>query len=411
MKIPRSRNGDETLALLRAPYDHVRDTCARLGSDLFETRLLLRRTVCMRGARAAALFYDEDRFIRSGAMPEPVRATLLGKGGVQGLDGEPHRVRKAMFMSLMTNDRVQELARLAEREWLSAIPSWVGRERLCLYDAIQPILMRAVCAWTGVPLPREDEARRTRDAAALFDRAAALGIGHIQARLARRRSERWLAALIEKVRNDGIKPPPDSALGTIASHQDASGRLLSPRIAAVELLNVLRPTVAVSVYITFIAHALHCFRDASPGDDSEAAVERFVQEVRRFYPFFPALIARARRQFEWEGIDFPAGRRVLLDLHATNRSDEWRDPDVFRPERFLDQPDDLFMFIPQGGSNHHRQHRCPGEAITLALMKMAAPMLIARLAYDVPEQNLRIDRSRMPALPADRFVISGVQLG
>lgn len=34
-------------------------------------------------ARAAALFYNEGRFLRSGAMPEPVRATLLGKGGVQ----------------------------------------------------------------------------------------------------------------------------------------------------------------------------------------------------------------------------------------------------------------------------------------------------------------------------------------
>ena len=35
--------------------------------------------------------------------------------------------------------------------------------------------------------------------------------------------------------------------------------MLDPRIAAVELLNILRPTVAVSVFITFTAHALHQF--------------------------------------------------------------------------------------------------------------------------------------------------------
>ena len=58
---------------------------------------------------------------------------------------------------------------------------------------------------------------------------------------------------------------------------------MAPRVAGVELLNVLRPTVATAVYITFVAHAL----DAQPawkerlalGDGHEDLA--FVEEVRR----------------------------------------------------------------------------------------------------------------------------------
>ena len=100
---------DSTLYFLRRPYDLVSAVCSRSGSDMFETRLLLRRTVCLRGEAAAEMFYDKTRMSRDGAMPEPVRATLTGKGGIQGLDGERHLRRKEMFVSLLTQERVEAL--------------------------------------------------------------------------------------------------------------------------------------------------------------------------------------------------------------------------------------------------------------------------------------------------------------
>ena len=113
-------------------------------------------------------------------------------------------------------------------------------------------------------------------------------------------------------------------------------------IAAVELLNVLRPTVATSVYITLLAHALHSFPDVAPtpaSDRSEWATRtwaRFVQEVRRFYPFFPAVAARSRKDFSLAKCPFwPAGRRFLLDLHATNTDPHlWNEPEIVNPDRF-----------------------------------------------------------------------------
>lgn len=68
-----------------------------------------------------------------------------------------------------------------------------------------------------------------------------------------------------------------------------------------------------------------------------------------------------------------------------------------------------FNFIPQGGGDHYQGHRCPGEWITLELLKAASCLLTRAMRYDVPEQDLRVDLSRMPAIPESGFVIRNVQ--
>ena len=53
-------------------------------------------------------------------------------------------------------------------------------------------------------------------------------------------------------------------------------------------------------------------------------------------------------------------------------------------------------------------HRCAGEWITIELMKVALKMLTQAMRYTVPEQDLSIDLSQMPALPQSRFIINEV---
>lgn len=411
-EIPRERALDSTLALLADPYRFVSRRCRAHGADLFETRLLLRPTVCMTGPEAAALFYDTTRFERAGAMPGAVRKTLLGQGGVQGLDDEAHRHRKAMFLSLLAPDRIGGLVEAVDREWEAAVPRWAAQERVELYGVVQRLLTRAVCAWTGVPLPEDEVERRTRELVLLFDAAGAKNLRHLASRLARKRANRWAADVVERVRAGELHPSEGTAAHTIAWHRDLGGELLGPHTAAVALLNVLRPTVAVSVFITFVAHALHqhpeARRTVEAGEDG--ADWRFVQEVRRHYPFFPVVAARARRQIEWKGYTLPKGRRVLLDLFGTDHDARtWDEPEAFRPERFRDWDESPFGFIPQGGGDHATNHRCAGEWVTIALMEQAVGVLARRIRYDVPPQDLTIDERRLPALPKSRVLIENVR--
>ena len=77
--IPSAKGIDSTLALLRNPYGFIPDTCRDLEGDLFETRILFQKTICMTGAAAAEVFYSEDGLVRAGSMPKRIQRTLLGE--------------------------------------------------------------------------------------------------------------------------------------------------------------------------------------------------------------------------------------------------------------------------------------------------------------------------------------------
>ncbi len=415
--MPILHNGslDSTLALMRDGYAFIPKRCRRLRTDVFQTRLLFQKTICMRGAEAARLFYDGKQFRREGAAPGRLKKTLFGQGGVQGLDGDKHRHRKQMLMGLMTPEHLEALARRTASEWQAYIGRWGRAEEVVLFHEAMELLCRAVCAWAGVPLRSEAEARqRTRDLAAMIDAPGGVGPRYGRGRWARRRPEAWIGGLVRAVRRRGIGQHEEArALFRIAWHRTPGGPLLDRHTAAVELLNILRPTVAIARYVVFAALALHrhpeC-RTKLRADETGDYAELFAQEVRRFYPFFPFVAARVRRPFDWNGCRFSENTRVLLDLYGTNHDARlWDEPEAFRPERFRDWDGDAFDFIPQGGGDHFAGHRCAGEWVTIRLMKEAIHFLTKKMAYEVPTQDLSISLSRMPAIPRSRFVIRNVR--
>ena len=410
--IPRDAGVDNTLALLSEGYTFISRRCERLRSDIFETRLMLQRAVCTQGEDAAQMFYHPDRFTRKRSMPPNVLMLLQDKGSVQVTDGETHRHRKKMFMSLMSRGAIQQLSNLTAEYWRSYVDQWKKRDRVVLHKEVQEILCRAVCQWAGVPLSESEVEKRTRALAAMIDGAGSVGPRNWKGLLLRSRTERWMRGIIEKVRAGEMDVPEGSAAYAMAWHRNPDGELLDKAVAAVELINMLRPTVAVARYIVFAALALH---DNPPSrqeleDDEGDYLELFVQEVRRFYPFFPFVAGRARSAFEWKGHQFAKGAWVLLDLYGTNHDERiWEQPEAFNPDRFREWDESPFNFIPQGGGDHYDAHRCAGEWITIALVQRAVHLLVHAMEYEVPDQNLSIDLSRMPAIPESRFVISNVR--
>lgn len=410
--IPALTSPDSTLALLTEGYPFISRRCDRLGSDAFRTRLLLQPAVCMRGADAARLFYSGHRFTRQGAFPSSVQHLLQDEGSVQGLDDESHRHRKEMFLRLLQDPDAAGITGLLEREWRAAVLRWQRAGRVVLFDVANEVLTRVAAAWSGIPLAEEEVPRRAHELAEMRMRAGSIGPANWWARALRNRSEEWVRGLVQQVRAGELAPPEDSALAVISRFRDPDGELLDVPVAGVELLNILRPIAAVSRFVVFAALGLlehpRWQESFAAGDDAD--LTGFVQEVRRFYPFFPVVAGRVRTPFTWEGYEFPAGRRVVLDLYGTDHDARaWPDPESFRPERFRDWAGDPYTLVPQGAGDYADDHRCPGEPMTVGLLEQAVRLLTRGMTYRVGVQDLSVSLSRLPTMPTDGFVIHDVR--
>ena len=403
---PRLEN---SLAMVGKGYAWLPDLRRTLGRRTAPMRLGGMPAVGVEGEAAARWFYDEDHVLRSHAIPEPVLGTLFGKGAVHTLDGEMHRVRKAMFVALlMREDGIASLVQQATSAWDAAARGWAQRPSIVLHEEAAEVLAGAVTRWVGVPVTDEEVPALARDLTTLVDGFATLGPRHWRARRVRGHREDWLAQLVKDVRSGVRSIDEGSAVAMVSAHRDADSTQLAPHVAAVELLNVIRPTVAVSWLLAFSGHALirrPAYRERLAEGDL-AFAEAWAHEVRRFYPFAPFIGGRTAREVEFDGQRMRQNSVVLLDLYGQNHdADLWGDPYTFRPERFLGRDIGPFDLVPQGGGDTSTGHRCPGEQITVALL-VALAVRLARLEFDAPEQDLSISLRRIPARVASGVVLS-----
>lgn len=245
----------------------------------------------------------------------------------------------------------------------------------------------------------------------MFLHAAVLGPAHRRGQLNQARAQDWARRLVLAQRRGEVGAE-RGHLATIAAWTDVDGTPIAVEAAATELLNLLRPTVANAVYVTFLALALFRHPEHREAVALDATFRQaFVQEVRRLAPFFPSLAARTVADARWNGFAIPAGTRTILDLYGTSRDpDAWEAPDAFRPDRFVGRPDSPWTPIPQGGGDHARTHRCPGEWMTLRLMDVLAQRLAAS-RYDVATPDASPNYRTAPALPRGGFLITNIRPG
>lgn len=399
---------DSTIPFMKDPYLYISKKCRELNTDVFEMRLLFQKTKCLKGKDAAEIFYS-NKFIRKGAAPEPLKATLFGKGGVQELDQDAHHHRKKLFMPFLESHEIKDLLEITEEIWKRKIPLWTHQREITLYEQVQLIHTEAICHWFGLPLRRDEIREKSSELSMMFDYAAAKDLSYFKSRFKRRKTEKWITDIVEEIRERPHRFE-ETHLKRFALFRDLHGELLPSKIAAVEILSCLRPAVAVSLYVVFLAHALHQFPDRARLISSEEDHVSFIQEVRRFYPFFPVVPAIVKETFVWRNHEFKKGQRALLDLYGTNHDERvWKHPEHFMPERFDSRKENPFNFIPQGGGDHATGHRCPGEVMTVGLMNVALTILKNDMSYDVPNQDFRINFKRLPAIINDRMILTNVR--
>ncbi|MBD7912768.1 MULTISPECIES: cytochrome P450 [Clostridium] len=411
-KIMHDKVLDSTLNMLKEGYLFIKNRTTKQQTDIIETNLMGEKVICISGKEAVQLFYDEERFQRKGVAPKRVQKTLFGMNTVQGMDGKEHFRRRQLFTSFMTEANQRKLGNQVREEFERAITRWESAEEIILFDEGNEILCKVACSFAGVPLLESEVKERAGDFSAMIDAFAAVGPRHWKGKKARDRAEEWIKNIIENVRIGKFLADADSALHAMSFHKELDGSYMDSHVAAAELINILRPIVAISTYITFTALALynHPELKSNLAKENKKYEEMFVQEVRRYYPFTPFLGARAKKDFIWNEHKFKEDMLVLLDIYGINHDSRiWKNPDEFDPEHFSEYKDKLCEFIPQGGGDYERGHRCPGEGITIEIMKASLEFLVNKIEYEVPEQDLSYDMGRIPTLPESRFIIRNVK--
>ncbi|MDQ0231829.1 cytochrome P450 [Metabacillus malikii] len=411
--IPHEEGMDNTLNLLKEGYRYILNRRRNYNSNVFETRILGKKAICMGGKEAVELFYHLEKFKREGAAPNRVKQTLFGKKAIQTVDGANHQHRKEKFMSLMSPDNLNRLKRILKQEWRTAAKHWEQLEQIIFYEEVQKLLCKTACEWAGVPVAEDELERLTNDLVAMYESPAAIGPNHWKGRHARNRVEKWVAELVEKVRNEQIQPSENTALYTFTSMRNLDGVLLDKETVAVEVINILRPIVAISIFINFTLLALHNHpeeREKLVSDDGKYA-HMFIQEVRRYYPFFPFVVARVKQDFIWNNYKFEENTLTFLDLYGTNHDPEiWDKPDLFHPQRFSEWKGSPFEFIPQGGGDYVMGHRCAGEWVTIEIMKESLDFLLNSLEYEIPEQDLSYSMTSIPSIPHSKIVLKMIKI-
>ena len=394
--------GDLALRLWREGYRALQEARAGAGGgDVFAGRLLGRRAVVVRGHEGAKLFYDTTVVERRHAVPAALADLLFGRGAVHGLDGTTHRARKQLFLDLLAEDQIAGVADQVAAELRARSERWRGRE-VVLFDELTKAYAAAILDWVGAECSPAEAARLGHRMAAIVDGFGFAPVAYPRAWVERLRGNAWGRQLLRRARERPAGAT--SPTGTLAEE-------LGPAAGAVELLNIVRPTVAVAWPGTFAALALAehpQWRDLLRGERRDGVAERrvaFGHEVRRYYPFVPALAGRARRGVEIGGVPLRPGDRLVLDVVGTNHDPAlWDEPEVFRPERFAGVQPDPYDFVPQGGGDPRTGHRCPGEPLTVRLLAATLGVL-AEVDYEVVSSG-SYDGSRIPTRPAGGLVVA-----
>ncbi|WP_040285058.1 cytochrome P450 [Sporosarcina koreensis] len=400
--------------LMEKGYNLLGELREDVGAPVVKAKFLTEEITAIYGEAAARQFYDPANFKREGAMPKPVLKTLFGEGGVQTLDGEAHHHRKHYFMDLMTPERMDDYHDILARHLTAALDRKHGEFEL--FGLANNVLFTAICEWAGINLDTYDAEtvdKLAENQIAMISGAVTSPIDHLKGIKDRNKSEKWAKELIEEARKHPVPGKENYALYTFANATDLNGELLPVDVAAVELLNIIRPTVALTVWMTLMGHALFAGKDIYKElqSDFDRLQDPFIQEMRRFYPFFPMLPAVAVRDVEVDGYVIPEDSWVVLDLYGTNHDARTIDaPDEFRIDRYAGRAKEIsyeeeYEMIAQGGGSFRDMHRCAGEWITLHSMRVFSDQLVNKYSFNVPEQDWTIPMDQFPTYPNSKALL------
>ena len=138
-----------------------------------------------------------------------------------------------------------------------------------------------------------------------------------------------------------------------------------------------------------------CYREIRSIDENAVTLddkdklpycEATVMEIQRMAASAPSSLEhKAMEDLTLEGFSIPKGTLVVYNIYKFLSDPEyWGDPDVFRPERFLDGGRRRERFVPFGFG----RRVCPGESLAKAELFLFVTHIIKRVKLSPPKSPL-----------------------
>ena len=428
--LPPGRSGlpllGETLAFAKNPFRFIDDRLARHGR-IFRTNVLGRQSVVIASPDAAARFIDTSIVQRDGAMPPHVQE-LFGGRSLPLLDGETHRVRKALILQAFNRSAMESYLPQIQGAIERYFKTWANAGEIRWLDEMKRLSIEVICTTVIGMQPGNEMDELRNDYGILTGGFATLPINvpGTRYRKALQARDRILDVLRAKVRERRAMPSSDGLSRILAAAENTTDEEI-----VLELHHIVIAGFIVYAELGAIVQQLTAHPDvrARLAEEIETKARagtltlatlaempylmQVVSEVKRLCPIVAAVFGKAKQPFDFDGVSVPAGWMVMWAVTPSHVArGVYSDPETFDPDRFsperAEEKRHEHAFAPQG-AGPATGHRCPGLDFATYFMEVFAVVLLRGYTWQLPKQNFELDYSSTPPVPKDglRAVVTG----
>jgi len=418
------------------PLDYLHNSEREYG-DIFKIRMsgVFNNCVFLSDPKAIqqVLTGDTKQFAAPGSI-NGILKPFLGDRGVILLDGGEHRQRRQLLMPQFHGDKIRVYTDLICKLTRDLVAGWQVDETINLREQMQSISL-SVILQTVFGLYEGERYERIQEklievisliespvkSSFLFIPALQqdLGAWSPWGRFLRNRAEldRLIYAEIADRRRN-YQPDRADILNLLIGSQDAEGNGMSDVELHDELMTLLfagheTTATALAWAIYWINHlpqvkAKLMAEIATIGTERDPLtisrlpyLNAVCSETLRIYPVgiltFPRITVEP---VAVQGYDLPADTVVVGCIYLTHhREDLYPEPNLFKPERFLERQFSPYEYLPFGGGSR----RCIGMALAQLEMKLVIIEILSHCQLELT--------SKLPAVPARRGVTLGPKGG
>ena len=418
------------------PIDYL-DNSEREYGDIFKIKMsgVFNNCVFLSEPKAIqqVLTGDAKQFAAPGSINR-ILTPFLGDRGVILLDGGEHRQRRQLLMPQFHGDKIRVYTELICKLTCDLVTSWQAGETINLREQMQSISL-SVILQTVFGLYEGERYDLIREklievisliespikSSFLFIPALQqdLGAWSPWGRFLRDREilDRLIYAEIADRRRN-YQPDRSDILNLLIGSTDAEGNGMSDVELHDELMTLLfaghETTATALAWAIYWINYLPEVKAKLTAEIATLGTERdpvtisrlpylnaVCSETLRIYPVGMLTFPRITREpVSLQGYDIPAETVVVGCIYLTHhREDLYPEPDLFKPERFLERQFSPYEYLPFGGGSR----RCIGMALAQLEMKLVIVELLSGCQLELA--------SKSPAIPARRGVTLGPKGG